>query len=167
MNFLENVTVTLEGLVNLNGEKTFVYTPKELGRQSLTLKTDQDKGTVKVKLEAASHETAEYEEEQISEIRIDKLVITFTHNSNSAPKEKDVIPTLSLSEGNITWSSRTPKRQGNRRPYTYTVTYENVVITGANLNSTLTAEYTYGSFRYRGSATLETLKANSTLTMTP
>lgn len=167
MNFLENVTVTLEGLVNLDGKNTFVYTPDKLGRQSLTLKTNQDKGTVKVKLEAASHETAEYEEEQISEICIDKLVITFTHNSSSAPKEKDVIPTLSLSEGNITWSSRTPKRQGNRRPYTYTVTYENVVITGANLNSTLIATYTYGSFIYRGSATLETLKANPTLTMTP
>lgn len=170
MNFLENVTVTLEGLTDKSGQTSFVYTPTELGRQILTLVTAQESGTVKVKLEAASHEPAELEEQQISEIKLDKLEITFRHtgNSQNSPNVNSVVPSLSVSGGgSIAYGSINVTRTGSSRNYTYTITLNNVVITNADNESTVNASYSYRTYSYKGSAKVGDLISNPTLTMNP
>ena len=120
MNFVEQITVTLTGLSDKDGNSSFKYTPTQAGRQQLHLKTTQASGTVKVRLEGDNHETAELEAVQVSEVVFSTLTVKFTHNANQAPSANNVTPTLTLSEGEITWDSIDRKRTGNRRPYNYT-----------------------------------------------
>lgn len=94
-----------------------------------------------------------------------------------AKSAKAVTPALSVSvsgSGEVTYSRVTRQRSG-RNPYTYTITFENVVFTGINNTSVVTASYSHTITNNRGqvthecslsgSATIGELKSHPTITM--
>ena len=179
MNSVTPVTVTLEGL-SLSATdptvNTFVYNPTTTGKQVLpTLYTIKESGMVKVTLSAEGYATDSLEEEQSNEVSISKLTVTFSHATSNAPAANSVTPTLSVpGNGTVTYGKITRKRSGNN-PYSYTITFENVLITGVSKSSTLTASYSHTVTNNRnqvthecnlsGSATISDLQSNPTIQM--
>lgn len=171
MNTVTPVTVTLVGLVNEKGESSFIYQPEKTGRQTLNLKTSQQSGIVSVTLNAEKYEKGYLEAVQSSEINLEKLVITFRHtgNTSNSPQANSVTPTLSVSGGgSISYGSIKRERSGNSRNYTYKITYSDVVITDAGPQATVDASYTYRTYSYKGSASVQSLagSADPTITLT-
>ena len=159
MNSITPVTVTLEGLSFSStdpGVNTYVYNPANTGRQELpTMYTINETGKVKVTLSAEGYATESLEAEQSDEVSISKLTVTFSHATSNAPGANSVTPELSVSgNGSVTYSRVTRQRSG-RNPYNYTITYENVVFTGVNNSSTVTASYTHTVTNNRGQVTHE------------
>ncbi len=180
MNSVTPVTVTLEGLSFSSTDpkvNTYEYIPTNTGKQILpTMYTINESGKVKVTLSAPPHYADEsLEVEQSSEATINKLTVTFTHVNSNAPGANTVTPALSVSgSGEVTYSRVTRQRSG-RNPYTYTITFENVVFTGINNTSVVTASYSHTITNNRGqvthecslsgSATIGELKSHPTITM--
>ena len=168
MNSVTPVTVALEGLSFSADDPTdtaFTYNPVNTGQQTLTLYTVKDSGKVKVTISAPPHYADAYlEAEQSSEVTISKLTVTFSHANSNAPGANNVTPELNVSgNGSVTYSRVTRQRTG-RNPYTYTITYENVVFTGVSNASVVTASYTHRVTNNRGQVTHEcTLEGSATV----
>jgi hypothetical protein len=168
MNTVTPVKVTLEGLSFISTDpkqNTYEYIPTNTGRQTLpVMYTINKTGSVKVRLEAKGYDTESLEAEQSSKVTISKLTVTFTHASSGAPGANTVTPELTVSgSGNATYSRVTGQRTG-RNPYTYTITYENVVFTGVSNASVVTASYTHQVTNNRGQVTHEcTLEGSATV----
>ena len=167
MNTVTPVTVTLEGLSfskDDNSQTTYTYNPSVTGRQDLTLYTVNENGTVKVTLAAKGYAVESLEAKQSSKVTIPKLTVTFTHASTGAPGANTVTPELIVSgSGNATYDRVTRQRTG-RNPYTYTITYENVVFTGVSNASDVTARYSHTVTNNRGQVTHQcTLEGSATV----
>lgn len=159
MNSITPVTVTLEGLSFSSMDPnytTYTYTPTNTGKQVLpTMYTVNQSGKVKVTLEADGYATDSLEVEQSSKATISKLTVTFTHASSGAPGANTVTPDLTVSgAGKVTYDRVTRQRTG-RNPYTYTITYENVVFENVSKDSVVTASYEHQVTNNRGQVTHE------------
>ena len=176
MNTITPVTVTLGDLKTADGKTEFTYTPTATGRQTLILYTVNETGKVKVTLNAEGYDSASHEDEPMNKVTISKLTVTFTHARSNAPAANDVTPELTVSGGgNVTYGRVTKQRSGNNpNPYTYTITYENVVFTGVKRNAVVTASYGHTSGNgwnthtctLSGSASIVDLITHPTITMT-
>lgn len=169
MNTTDEIRVILTGLVNEAGESEFTYKPQQPGRQSLNLKTAQESGTVKVRLESEAYEPAELDAVQNSKLEIPELIITFRWTGSGAQNQNSVTPKLSVSDGSISYGNitrnRTQTGNGNNRIYTYTITLRNVVIDGASNSSMVTVSYTYSNRTYSASVTVGDLRTNTGITL--
>ncbi len=180
MNTITSVTVTLEGLSFSSTDPTqttYIYTPTSTGKQVLpVMYTVNESGKVKVTLEAQGYETDSLEVEQSSKITISKLTVTFTHESTGAPGANTVTPELAVSGAGTATYDRVTRQRTGRNPYTYTITYENVVFENVTKASEVTASYSHqvtnnwGQVTHectlRGSATLGALETHPTIQMT-
>lgn len=167
MNKVAPVTITLEGLSFSStdpGQNTMVYNPANTGSQELTLYTVNEKGEVKVSLEATGFEPASIVAQQSNEVLISSLTVTFTHADSGAPGANTVIPELMVSGGGTADYDRVTGQRTGRNPYTYTITYENVVFKGVSNASVVTASYTHQVTNNRGQVTHEcTLSGSATI----
>lgn len=150
------VTVTLEGLRTADGQKTLTYIPENTGLQKLPkLYTVNESGTVKVTLKAEGYTEEYLEVVQSSEVTIANIVVTFTHASSGAPATNTVTPEITVSGGGkVTYDRVTRKRTG-RNPYTYTITFENVVFENVTKESEVTVSYSHQVTNNRGQVTHE------------
>ncbi len=172
MNSVTPVTVTLEGLsfsADDPPQTRFTYNPVNTGQQTLTLYTVNDKGPVKVTLEADGYTIDTLVAEQSSKVTIDKLTVTFTHSSSNRPNANTVASQLELKvDGvDVTPGRVTGVRSGNN----FTITCENVVFEGVSNQSVVTATYNHSAgwnhnCSYSGTSTIGNLKSHPTITMT-
>lgn len=172
MNSVTPVTVTLEGLsfsADDPPQTRFTYNPVNTGQQTLTLYTVNDKGPVKVTLEADGYTIDTLVAEQSSKVTIDKLTVTFTHSSSNRPNANTVASQLELKvDGvDVTPGRVTGVRSGNN----FTITCENVVFEGVSNQSVVTATYNHSAgwnhnCSYSGTSTIGDLKSHPTITMT-
>ncbi len=154
------VTVALEGLTNKAGETIFTYTPQTTGLQTLTLRTVNEKGPVKVTLNATGYATAYLDAEQSNKVTISKLTVTFTHSSSNAPDVNSVTPTLTANGTEITtYGLVTRNKSGN----TYTIAYENVVFEGVTNTTEVTASYSHTVSSWWGQGHTCTVSGSATI----
>ena len=169
MNTITPVTVTLEGLTNANGETTFVYTPASLGRQTLTLKTAQDSGTVTVTLRADKYADTSLSAVQTSEVNVPTLTVKFTYPSRTgAPQANAVKPTLAMSgNASVSYGSiSNPTRTRNGNTYDFVIPFRDLLIKDASDDSVLSISYTTGNYTFKGTITVSELKGdNPTVTL--
>lgn len=155
-----DVTVALEGLTNEAGETSFTYTPQTTGLQTLTLRTVNEKGPVKVTINATGYAEAYLETEQSNKVTISKLTVTFTHSSNNAPDVNSVTPTLTANGTEITtYGLVTRNKSGN----TYTIAYENVVFEGVTNTTEVTASYSHTVSSWWGQGHTCTVSGSATI----
>ena len=172
MNSVTPVTVTLEGLsfsADDPPQTRFTYNPVNTGQQTLTLYTVNDKGPVKVTLEADGYTIDTLVAEQSSKVTIDKLTVTFTHSSSNRPNANTVASQLELKvDGvDVTPGRVTGVRSGNN----FTITCENVVFEGVSNQSVVTATYNHSAgwnhnCSYSGTSTIGNLISHPTIQMT-
>ena len=169
MNTITPVTVTLEGLANADGKSTFIYTPTALGRQTLTLKTVQESGTVKVTLSAEKYADASLSAVQTNEVNVPTLTVKFTYPSRTgAPQANAVKPTLAMSgNASVSYGSiSNPTRTRNGNTYDFVIPFEDVLIEDATDDSVLSISYTTGNYTFKGTITVRDLKGtNPTVTL--
>ena len=168
------VTVELEGLEptdnTLTRSTTYTYTVKGTGKQTIKLKTVAGLTECWVKLSADGFYASEQKKLQLVDkvnATIPTLTIKFAWTWNSAPQQDSVTPTLSISSGSISRNGTIGRnRSGNNKNYTYTITMNNVAISNADQNATVTISYTSGNRKFTKTINVQDLIDNPSVTLT-
>ena len=149
---------------------TFIYTPTALGRQTLTLKTAQESGTVKVTLSADKYADTSLSAVQTNEVNVPTLTVKFTYPSRTgAPQANAVKPTLAMSgNASVSYGSiSNPTRTRNGNTYDFVIPFKDVLIKDATDDSVLSISYKTGNYTFKGTITVRDLKGNNpTVTLT-